>query len=322
MVQLFKRVVPGIIVLLFCLVVFPLTLSAAEAGEYIAIRKEGSGNIALVLDKLDANGKKESRFAQSLDTIMHDGLDFTKIFSLISPQRCTSFSLQIDPPATIFEYTDFYGNQVNHFNLLQSHKRVKIVATSVVETGMGHSEAGDNEDFFLMDFLCQSRYVHFDQAIRDFASRFTTSSGSYQLAESICRYINDSFIYEPGVTDVHSTSAVVMALGRGVCQDFAHIMLATCRYLEVPARYVSGYLFGGSTPDGRDEASHAWCEVYCGKEKGWIGMDPTHSTLLVDERYIKIGSGRDYDDVPPVRGTYKGNAEEKLTVAVRVSSME
>jgi len=90
----------------------------------------------------------------------------------------------------------------------------------------------------------------------------------------------------------------------------------------VPARYVSGYLFGGSTPDGRDEATHAWCEVYCGKDKGWIGMDPTHSTLFVDERYIKIGSGRDYDDVPPVRGTYKGSALEKLSVSVKVSSME
>ena len=239
-----------------------------------------------------------------------------------APQRCASFKLEVDPPATLFQYTDFYGNQVNHFNLLQSHKRVNIVATSVVETGMGISAAGEDEDIYLMDFSCQSRYVHFDQAIRDFASRFATDTDSFLLAESICRHINDTFIYEPGVTDVHSTSAVVMALGRGVCQDFAHIMLAACRSLGVPARYISGYLFGGSTPDGRDEASHAWCEVYCGKEKGWIGMDPTHKTLFVDERYIKIGSGRDYDDIPPVRGTYKGNAKEKLSVSVKVSSME
>jgi len=239
-----------------------------------------------------------------------------------APQRCASFKLQVDPPATIFEYTDFYGNCVNHFNLLQSHKRVKIVATSVVETGIGNTSAADDEDIFLMDFSGESRYVHFDPAVRDFTTCFATNTGSAQLAESICRHINESFIYEPGVTDVHSTSAVVMALGRGVCQDFAHIMLATCRYLGVPARYVSGYLFGGSTPDGRDEASHAWCEVYCGKEKGWIGMDPTHSTLFVDDRYIKIGSGRDYGDVPPVRGTFKGNATEKLSVAVKVSSMD
>ena len=239
-----------------------------------------------------------------------------------APQRCASFKLEVDPPATIFEYTDFYGNIVNHFNLLQSHKQVKIVATSVVETGIGHCAASEDEDIFLIDFTCQSRYVHFDQAIRDFASLFATNTDSFQLAESICRHINESFIYEPGVTDVPSTSAVVMALGRGVCQDFAHIMLAACRYLGVPARYVSGYLFGGSTPDGRDEATHAWCEVYCGKEKGWIGMDTTHSTLFVDERYIKIGSGRDYDDVPPVRGTYKGNGLETLKVSVKVSSME
>jgi TolB protein len=85
MIQYFRRLVPGIIFVLFCLAAFPLRLTAAETGEYIAIRKEGSGNIALVLDKLDANGKKETRYAQSLDAIMHDGLDFTKIFSLISP---------------------------------------------------------------------------------------------------------------------------------------------------------------------------------------------------------------------------------------------
>ena len=107
MVQLFNRVVPGIIVVLFCLVVFPLKLAAAENGEYIAIRKEGSGNIALVLDKLDANGKKESKFAQSLDTIMHDGLDFTKIFSLISP------------PLNVKDFTD-KKNVVINFGALTS----------------------------------------------------------------------------------------------------------------------------------------------------------------------------------------------------------
>ncbi len=243
--------------------------------------------------------------------------------SPLSPQRCASFKLQVEPPATIFDYTDFYGNVVNHFNILQSHKKVKILATSVVDTGNGQSRAGDDEEILLTDFTGESRYVHFDQGIREFTSMFTTLEDKCQLAEHICREINGTFVYEPGVTDVHSTSAVVMALGRGVCQDFAHVMLAACRYLSIPARYVSGYLYGGgSTPDDRDEASHAWCEVFCGKEKGWVGMDPTHKTLFADERYIKIGSGRDYSDVPPVRGTYKGNAQEKLGVSVRVSAME
>ncbi|NTV92176.1 MAG: transglutaminase family protein [Chlorobiaceae bacterium] len=239
-----------------------------------------------------------------------------------SPQRCVSFALTVDPPAQIFEYTDFYGNRVHHFNILQSHKKVRITTSSVVETGTGRSDSTHDEFIYLMDFKAESRFVHFDTAIRDFTIQFPSDIPAYELATTICKTINDSFVYEPGVTDVHSTSAVVMALGRGVCQDFAHIMIAACRYLGHPARYVSGYLYGGSTPDGRDEASHAWCEVYCGKEQGWVGFDPTHKTLFVDERYIKIGSGRDYSDIPPVRGTYKGNGEEKLSVSVRVSSME
>jgi len=238
-------------------------------------------------------------------------------------QRCVNFNLQLHPDATVFDYTDFYGNKVHHFNILQSHKRVEIVATSVVETAPACQGTPEEREIYLMDFSAESRYVHFDPAILSFAEPFRETVDRYQQALDICRHINESFRYEPGVTDVHSTSAVVMALGRGVCQDFAHIMIAVCRSLGLPSRYVSGYLYGGgSTPEGRDEASHAWCEIYCGTQKGWTGFDPTHSTLLVDERYIKIGAGRDYGDVPPVRGTYKGAATEKLSVAVRVSSLE
>lgn len=239
-------------------------------------------------------------------------------------QRCASFNLQVNPPATIFEYTDFYGNRVHHFNLLQSHKRVQIVATSVVETSAAPTlyHVEENE-IHLLDFSTKSKYVHFDPAICELAEQFRTTGDTHGQSLEICRHINDSFRYEPGVTDVHSTSAVVMALGRGVCQDFAHIMIAACRHLGVPARYVSGYLYGGgSTLEGHDEASHAWCEVYCKEKSEWCGFDPTHKTLLVDERYIKIGSGRDYADVPPVRGTYKGTSSETLHVAVRVSSLD
>ncbi len=239
-------------------------------------------------------------------------------------QQCVSFNLQVTPSAAIFDYPDFYGNRVHHFNILQSHKRVQIVATSVVETA-AHQETGPftEDEILLLDLLAESRYVHFDAAIQVLADRFREIDEPFRQSTEICRYINDTFLYEPGATDVHSTSAVVMALGRGVCQDFAHIMLAACRNLGLPARYVSGYLYGGgSTPEGQDEASHAWCEVWCGKENGWAGFDPTHKTLFVDDRYIKIGTGRDYGDVPPVRGTYKGTSSEKLGVSVRVSSLE
>jgi len=115
--------------------------------------------------------------------------------------------------------------------------------------------------------------------------------------------------------------ADVLEIKRGVCQDFAHLMITICRCLGLPTRYVSGYLYGGESDGDQEGASHAWCEVFCGPDKGWVGFDPTHSTLLVNERYIKIGTGRDYADVTPVRGTYRGNAHEVLKVIVRVTSV-
>ena len=244
--------------------------------------------------------------------------------SVTGGQQCVNFNLQLQPEASFFDYTDFYGNKVHHFNILQSHRDVEIVATSVVETASpANKESPGENEIYLMDFSGQSRYVHFDPALAKFADEFREYNNALEQATAVCRHINTIFEYEPGVTDVHSTSAVVMALGRGVCQDFAHVMIAVCRNLGIPARYISGYLYGGgSTPDGQDEASHAWCEVFCGPQYGWRGFDPTHNTLFVDERYIKIGSGRDYADVPPVRGTWKGVASEQLSVSVRVRSLE
>jgi len=239
-------------------------------------------------------------------------------------QQCVHFNLRVDPDAMIYDYMDFYGNRVHHFNILHSHRQVEIVTTSVVETvAMATSSDLDADEILLMDLSNESRFIHFDNALEDFAVQFKGIDDAFRKATAICRCINESFRYEPGITDVHSTSSVVMALGKGVCQDFAHIMIATCRKLGLPARYVSGYLFGGgSTPEGQDEASHAWCEVYCGNPKGWVGFDPTHASLSIDERYIKIGSGRDYSDIPPVRGTWKGAASEHLDVSVRVRAME
>lgn len=246
---------------------------------------------------------------------------------LASPQKVLDFVLQVSPPTNIFHYTDFYGNNVHHFSLLQYHKQVEIKATSIVETSTAYTPAGPNEEIMLQDFLTQSRYVQIDPQIQQFARQFVDTQAELepqhnrQLAEQICRQINTTLIYKPGVTDVHSTSAEVMSLGRGVCQDFAHLMIAVCRYLGLPTRYVSGYLYGGVSSEDRAGASHAWCEVYCGADiNGWVAFDATHRNLLTDERYIKIGIGRDYSDVPPVRGTYKGPAREEMSVTVIVTA--
>ena len=235
-------------------------------------------------------------------------------------QECLEFALTVQPLARIFQYTDCYGNNVHHFNVVPSHRALEVVATMVVDTAPGRIPAQPGDPLQQYDFLSESRYVQFDDAVRAFAEPFRALADPARLAEAVARRTQEVLRYEPGVTDVHSSSAEVMALGRGVCQDFAQIMIATCRYLGVPARYVSGYLYGGAAAEDRDHASHAWCEVYTGPAGGWIGVDPTHTTIWVDERYIRIGCGRDYADVPPIRGTFKGNATEQMRVAVRVAA--
>ena len=131
--------------------------------------------------------------------------------------------------------------------------------------------------------------------------------------------IYDAFEYETGVTEADSPIDHALAEGRGVCQDFAHIMIAICRDWGLPARYVSGYLFTdrGAAHDRSDpDATHAWVEVFLPSLR-WVGFDPTNN-ILAGERHVIVAVGRDYGDVPPSRGVFKGEAESQLAVGVSV----
>jgi hypothetical protein len=129
------------------------------------------------------------------------------------------------------------------------------------------------------------------------------------------RGIYDSFEYEPGVTEVNSPIEVALEQRRGVCQDFAHIMTAITRAWGIPCRYVSGYLYHkGSHDRSAENATHAWVEAYL-PSLGWVGFDPTNN-IMAGERHIRAAVGRDYADVPPTRGTYKGGADSELSIAV------
>ncbi len=237
------------------------------------------------------------------------------------PQRLLDFEIKIDPDAPLFNYDDYFGNCVYNFNLLTHHKTLRITSIAVVETGEGRCMPTEHDELMCMDLVSESRFVQLDESIRNFAAEVGFDGDNLETATRICKRIQETFKYEPGITNVQSPSSEVMAIKQGVCQDFAHVMIAACRVRQIPARYVSGYLYGGALSERDDRASHAWCEVWCGSATGWVGLDPTHDTTYVDERYIRIGVGRDYNDIPPVRGTYKGNATESLRVVVRVSEV-
>jgi len=130
--------------------------------------------------------------------------------------------------------------------------------------------------------------------------------------------IQGELVYDPGATDVQTRADEVLVLGRGVCQDFTHVLLAACRCIGIPARYVSGYLYDPKLV-GDNAASHAWVDVW-DEERGWLALDPTHDRDQT-ESYVRVAVGRDYADVPPTRGVYKGNADETLAVRVGLQAL-
>jgi len=167
------------------------------------------------------------------------------------------------------------------------------------------------------DYVQPSRYAPCSGPIRDFTAPLAAQADAAERAQALMAAVAGALVYERGATDVRTSADVALALGRGVCQDFAHLMLAACRCLGLPARYVSGYLY---TPPNADAelASHAWVDVYLAGQ-GWLALDPTHNAAQ-SGHYVRVAVGRDYADVPPTRGVFKGNASETLAVDVSVTA--
>lgn len=249
-------------------------------------------------------------------------------------QRLVSFELDLEPAAQVFSYADSFGNAVYHFDVPQPHDKLTIVARSAVETeppperpdrlDMGEwdrmrSEFVRGECF---DFLRPHGFVHTTEALQTFVNEHDIDAlkrkDPLTAVRTLSETIYSAFEYQPGVTDADSPIDLALSAGRGVCQDFAHIMLAVCRGWGVPARYVSGYLFTDREAGDRSDpdATHAWVEVFLPSLR-WVGFDPTNN-MMAGERHVAVAVGRDYGDVTPSRGVYKGDAESQLAVGVSV----
>lgn len=248
-------------------------------------------------------------------------------------QVCRDFQLRIEPTASVRDYPDFYGNCVHYFDVPQPHERLEVEACSIIATHpdtrgavpedtpfSALDDSAEVEDYF--DFLNDSHFVSLDKEVwRE--SIDALPDGTHHVwhdALTIGRYIFKNFTYTPRITTVNTRPAEVVLSRRGVCQDFAHVMLGMCRSLGIPARYVSGYFFNPTRLPDEIEASHAWVEVYV-PGYGWKGFDPTHNRLP-DTRYIKVAVGRDYGDIKPVSGTFRGKGTRELKVEVQIRQAE
>ncbi len=249
--------------------------------------------------------------------------------------RLVSFELEVTPPARLFSYVDPFGNAVYHFDVPQPHESLLIEARAAVETSappalpetLDQGEWDRLKSEFVrgecFDFLRPHHYVKSTPALEAFVAeqeieelrRYDPLTAIYGLSTKIY----NAFDYEAGVTEADSPIDHALETKRGVCQDFAHIMIAICRGWGVPARYVSGYLFTDRSEGGdrsSPDATHAWVEVFLPTLR-WVGFDPTNN-ILAGERHIAVAVGRDYSDVPPSRGVYKGEADSHLVVGVSV----
>jgi transglutaminase-like putative cysteine protease len=166
--------------------------------------------------------------------------------------------------------------------------------------------------------LQESRYVKISPEIwRAAVDAIQGQTNVFEAGVAIMEHLHGRCIYLTGVTGVSTTSLEFFDDSRGVCQDFAHLMLAMCRSLQIPARYVSGYLYDPTRKELRGaHASHAWCEIYV-PGGGWFGLDPTNRRLA-DDHYVVLAIGRDYDDVAPVKGTFYGSTRCDMAVTVHL----
>jgi len=243
-------------------------------------------------------------------------------------QTVDSFLLKVLPAARLQHHYDFYSNTVHRFEITEPHSTLTIESQLRVTTKLPAWPAKTDSPFplarigeavrepRLFDFLQESHYVELSPDVWRMAVDATVGvTDTWQAALAILHFIYTHFKYEAHSTNVRTHMREVLQERRGVCQDFAHVMIGLCRALRIPALYVSGYLATEVA-----SATHAWVEILI-PGHGWIGLDPTHNRP-VDDTYVKIAVGRDYADVPPVAGNYKGTTERKLEVKVDVKQFE
>jgi transglutaminase-like putative cysteine protease len=241
-------------------------------------------------------------------------------------QKVNDFLLKVLPATRLRHHRDFYSNIVHHFDVPEPHRTLVVESFLHVITRPHPPLAGTETPFPLarigeavrepriFDFLQESRFVDLSPGTWKLALDATTgATDTWQAALAAMRFIHGRTKYESKSTHVHTHMSDVLNERRGVCQDFAHVMLGLCRAVKIPALYVSGYLATETA-----SATHAWVEVLI-PGIGWRGLDPTHNRQT-DETYIKIAVGRDYADVPPVTGNYKGTTDRKMEVSVKIKA--
>jgi transglutaminase-like putative cysteine protease len=239
-------------------------------------------------------------------------------------------TVRTEPAATTYRYWDYWGTQVTAFDLHTPHTELVVTGRSIVQTAsapqrprdvptwsaLAADEVTDEFVEYLRPSASTPDHPELVEAARDLAARHDPR----EFVPAVGDWVRERLTYRPGTTGVHTSAAEAWQQGEGVCQDFAHLALVLMRAAGMPARYVSGYQHPSASAEvGETVAgqSHAWVEGWLGQ---WWGFDPTNA-VPAGEQHVVVARGRDYNDVPPVRGVFSGGASTSLGVTVSVTRL-
>jgi len=248
-------------------------------------------------------------------------------------QHRLSFSLAIGPATPATSYFDWLGNIVHTFTISAFHKQIRIVATSVVETDRRKAEVERFSDKWPISIALETDYMMYDflqlggpiadsPKLHEIVKVLHATPGMSlgELALRMVHLINEKFTYKKGITSAASPITDMLNTGHGVCQDFTHLMIGMARTLGIPARYVSGLVHPDAERYRGFTQTHAWCELYF-PSAGWVGFDPANN-CIVGPNFVKVAYGRDFRDVPPNKGLFRGNAKETIDVTVHSDPLD
>ncbi|MBV9659603.1 MAG: transglutaminase family protein [Acidimicrobiales bacterium] len=253
-----------------------------------------------------------------------------RISPLTTPwQLVLDSRIDVRPAANVQAYVDYWGTVVHAFDLQQPHEEMAITARSVVETTRGPIVSGDDDWLDLLEgpaadtfaeYLAPTSQVPSDERLQEIGLGLARGCTPCEAANNAVSWVAEQLSYVPGATAVHTSAIEAWEGGEGVCQDFAHLSLAVLRAMGIPARYCSGYMH----PDGEAHLgettrgeSHAWIEFWSGR---WYPVDPT-AGRSTSERHVLVARGRDYSDVPPIKGIFHGGPTDHLEVSVSLTRL-
>ncbi|MNS03636.1 Protein-glutamine gamma-glutamyltransferase [compost metagenome] len=223
---------------------------------------------------------------------------------------------------------DFYGNRVGNFNTIEAHSEMTIESRMLVRVNhslkipeIDNTSVADlmeaKEKSILLLRLCYPESIEKQEEIISILNEIEyTGKSILEIAQQCNNYIFNHFTYTKGITNIETTVDEILEIRKGVCQDFAHVLLQLLRTAGIPSRYVSGYICPNESGLRGEGATHAWVEIYT-PNQGWLGLDPTNNIWTMDN-HVKLSVGRNFYDCTPVKGTFKGLAKQTLSVCVSI----